>query len=280
MNSTIIKAGVIGWPIDHSLSPRLHGYWLRNYSINGTYRAIAVEGETLSATLQHLVQEGYVGLNVTVPHKQTIMGCLDVLSEQARKIGAVNTIVMDEHGKLHGSNTDGFGFIENLKQGCPGFKASKGPAVVLGAGGAARAIVVALIEEGASSVTLINRTRQRAEDLADNLMDPVRTVDWDNRDAALEGAGLLVNTTTLGMVGKPQLEISLDNLPSDALVSDIVYAPLETRLLKAAKTRGNATVDGLGMLLHQARPGFAAWFGVEPTVTDDLRRHVLAGTGA
>jgi len=272
-----IKSGVIGWPIDHSLSPRLHDFWLKQYNIDGSYQAIAVQPELLPDMLANLVSEGFAGLNVTVPHKQAVLPHLDEISGQASRIGAVNTIVVDGSGRLIGSNTDGFGFIENLKSSDPGFSLSEAPAVVLGAGGAARAIVAALIDAGAPAITLINRTRERAQKIADDLTGPVRIVDWGQREAALDGAALLVNTTTLGMTGKPPLELSLEALPARALVNDIVYAPLETPLLKAARSRGNVTVDGLGMLLHQGRPGFAAWFGVEPAVSDDLRRHVLAG---
>ncbi len=279
MNDQTIKAGVIGWPIDHSLSPRLHGYWLKNYGINGSYDAIAVSQDGLQEFMENLRAGGFAGINLTVPHKETAMSHLDGITDQAARIGAVNTIVVNDEGCLRGSNTDGFGFMENLKQGFAGFKSSNGPAVVLGAGGAARAIVAALIDNGAPSITLINRTRRRAEELAADFGSRVRVIDWQVRNTALDGAALLVNTTTLGMKGKPPLDITLDALPIDALVNDIVYAPLETELLKAARARGNATVDGLGMLLHQARPGFAAWFGVEPEVTDDLRRHVLARIG-
>ncbi|MBC8269617.1 MAG: shikimate dehydrogenase [Rhodospirillaceae bacterium] len=279
MRHGTLKSGVIGWPIDHSLSPRLYGFWMREHGINGVYHAIAVETNALPALLKTLADEGYVGLNVTVPHKEAVMAHLDEITDQARWIGAVNTIVIDEKAHLRGSNTDGFGFIENLKGGHPGFSAASGPAVVLGAGGAARAIVAALIDGGAPSITLANRTRARADQIADDLGGPVRVVDWAARNAALKDVALLVNTTTLGMAGKAALDISLDALPTEALVNDIVYVPLETPLLGAAKARGNAVVDGLGMLLHQGRPGFATFFGVDPKVTDDLRRYVLSGTG-
>jgi len=275
-----IKAGVIGWPIDHSLSPRVHGFWLRAHGVNGSYQAIAVEAHALPGLLENLAADGFSGLNVTVPHKEAVLDHLDAVSEAASKIGAVNTIVVDEKARLIGSNSDGFGFLENLKQGCLGFTAQAGAAIVLGGGGAARAIVAALIDEGAPDIVLINRTRKRAEILANDLGGPVRVVDWADREQALENAALLVNTTTLGMRGKPALDLSLRTLPMGAIVNDIVYAPLDTPLLKAARARGNATVDGLGMLLHQARPGFAAWFGVDPQVSEELRAHVLAGIGA
>ncbi len=276
-NSTsTIKAGVIGWPIAHSLSPRLHGYWLDQQGIAGTYQALPVQPEKLAESLTEFVDQGYAGLNVTVPHKEAVMDSLDEISNAARRIGAVNTLVF-EGGVMKGSNTDGFGFMENLKAGHAGFDASRGPAVVLGAGGAARAVVAALTDAGAPEIRLLNRTRDRAEALAEDLSGPITTGDWDTRHEALDGAALLVNTTTLGMTGKPPLELMLDDLPQDALVNDIVYAPLQTGLLARATARGNPVVDGIGMLLHQARPGFAAWFGVEPQVTDDLRAHVLAG---
>ncbi|MBL6932243.1 MAG: shikimate dehydrogenase [Rhodospirillales bacterium] len=279
MKDQIIKAGVIGWPIDHSLSPRLHGYWLNRFNIKGSYEAIGVDEDSLQLFLEKLPINGYSGLNVTIPHKESVMQHLHSISSQARRIGAVNTIIVNNKGQLAGSNTDGFGFIENLKQGNSEFNATKGPAVVLGAGGAARAIVVALIDKGAPSIKLINRTRARAEELALDIGGPIQVLDWQDRNDILEDASLLVNTTTLGMNGKPPLDISLDGLAAEALVTDIVYAPLETALLKSARARGNGAVDGIGMLLHQARPGFAAWFGVEPEVTDDLRNYVLAGIG-
>jgi shikimate dehydrogenase len=279
MKQGTIKSGVIGWPIDHSLSPRLHNFWLKKHNINGSYRAISVEPDALSAMMKTLFNDGYIGLNVTVPHKEVVMAELDETTNQARRIGAVNTIIVGDKGRLIGSNTDGFGFIENLKKGHSGFNAINGAAVVLGAGGAARAIVAALIDEGAPSITLINRTRERAEQMADDLGGAVRVINWEARNEALKDAALLVNTTVLGMNGKETLDISLDALPSDALVNDIVYVPLETPLLAAARARGNPVIDGLGMLLHQGRPGFSAWFGADPQVTDDLRDHVLKGLG-
>lgn len=277
MKNQIPKAGVIGWPITHSLSPRVHGYWLREHGIEGSYEAFGVEKENVSDLLKDLVAGKYAGLNVTLPHKEAVVGYLDTTTDLAKRIGAVNTITINENGSLSGSNTDGFGFLENLKQYYPDFKASSGPAVVLGAGGAARAIIVALLDAGVPSIVLTNWQRNRAEELIEDIGGPVTVVDWEDRSKILKDAALLVNTTILGMVGKPPLDIALGLLPHDALVNDIVYAPLETELLKSAKARGNATVDGIGMLLHQARPGFAAWFGVEPQVTDDLRNYVLAG---
>jgi len=270
-------AGVMGYPVTHSLSPRLHGYWLRRYEIDGAYIPLSVRPEDFSKALATIPALGLSGVNVTVPHKEAALASVDTTSEQARRIGAVNTVVVGQDGELHGSNTDGFGFVENLKSGYPGWTAGHGPAVVLGGGGAARAVCAALIDGGVPEIRLINRTRSRAESLASDLGGPVETIPWEVRTEALDGAVLLVNTTTLGMTGNPALDLDLAALPADTVVTDIVYNPLETPLLMQATRRGNPVVDGLGMLLHQARPGFAAWFGVEPEVTQELREFVLEG---
>ncbi|MEO5335438.1 MAG: shikimate dehydrogenase [Magnetospirillum sp. WYHS-4] len=269
-------AGVMGWPVSHSLSPRLHGFWLDRYGIDGAYLPLAVRPEDCEVVIRLLPRLGFAGANVTVPHKETAFAVVDELEPLARRIGAVNTLVVREDGGLLGRNTDAFGFLENLRAGQPGFRSAAGPAVVLGAGGAARAVVAALVDDGVPDLRLVNRSRDRAENLAATLGGPIRVVDWADRAAALDGAVLLVNTTTLGMKGQPPLDLDLAVLPPEALVTDIVYAPLETPLLAAARARGNPAVDGLGMLLHQARPGFAAWFGREPEVTDELRAFVLA----
>lgn len=274
-----MRAGVIGWPIDHSLSPRLHGYWLDQYGIDGTYEPIAIAPEDLDARMASLSGEGFRGINVTVPHKETVMASLDQIDDLARRIGAVNTIVFDESGKSSGTNTDGYGFIQNILQSQPDMDFKSGPAVVLGAGGAARAICVALMDAGVPEIRLLNRTLERAQGLASDISGPITIVDWSKRNRALGEANLVVNTTTLGMVGKPALELDLSDLADTACVTDIVYAPLETPLLKAAALRGNPVVGGIGMLLHQARPGFEAWFGHAPEVTLELRAHVLAGVG-
>lgn len=272
-----IKAGVIGWPIGHSLSPRLHGFWLEKYGIDGTYDPIAVDHKNFEQTVKTLSERGFAGTNVTVPHKEAALQAVDEVDDHAARIGAVNTIVVLENGSLRGSNTDGFGFLENLKACAPEWRADVGPAVVLGAGGASRGVAAALVDAGVPEIKLVNRTESRALEVAKDIGGPIKTIPWDQRDAVLQDAALVVNTTTLGMVGKPQLELSLNQLPEAALVTDIVYAPMETALLKSAKDRGNLIVDGIGMLLHQARPGFAAWFGKEPEVTPELRAHVLAG---
>lgn len=274
------RAGVMGWPVDHSLSPRVHGYWLNQYKIDGEYVRLAVAPENFAEALRALGEDGFAGCNVTVPHKETALKIVDEVHPLAASIGAVNTVVVRGDGTLYGFNTDGFGFLENLKHAHKGFDPARGPAVVLGAGGAARAVVAILLDAGAPEVRLLNRTRARAEALAADLggigEGHITVEDWDTRAQALDGAALLVNTTTLGMQDKPALELDLSALPTDAVVNDIVYVPLETDLLAHARARGNPAVDGLGMLLHQARPGFEAWFGRLPDVSDTLRDFVLA----
>ena len=268
-------AGVMGWPVRHSRSPRLHGFWLERYGIDGAYLPLPVPPGSFADALRALAEMEFRGVNVTVPHKEAALRACDEADDLAQRIGAVNTIVM-EGGRILGSNSDAYGFIENLRQGAPDWRPDSGPAVVLGAGGAARGVAVALLEAGAPEIRLVNRSRPRADALAAELGGPMRAIDWKKRASALDAAGLLVNTTTLGMVGQPALGLDLGRLPETALVSDIVYTPLETPLLAAARARGNQAVDGLGMLLHQARPGFEAWFGVAPQVSDELRRFVLA----
>ncbi|MDP6573152.1 MAG: shikimate dehydrogenase [Rhodospirillales bacterium] len=270
-------AGVMGWPVDHSLSPRLHGYWLREYGIDGAYVPLAVRPGDFAEALAALPRLGFAGVNITLPHKRSALAAVDEAHPGARRVGAVNTIVVGAEGGLTGSNTDGYGFMENLKTNAPDWEARHGPAVVLGAGGAARSIVAALADAGVPELRLVNRTLDRAEALAADIGGPLTLVPWSRRHDALEGAALLVNATSQGMSGNPPLELALDGLPAAAVVNDIVYTPLRTALLAAAEDRGNRTVDGLGMLLHQARPGFAAWFGVEPEVTEDLRSFVLQG---
>jgi len=268
-------AGVIGWPIAHSRSPRLHGYWLEKHAVDGAYLPLAIAPEDLADAVRMLPRIGFRGFNVTLPHKEAMLGLVDHVSQAARRIGAVNTVVVRADG-LHGDNTDGFGFMAHLAQSQPGFRAGDRPAVVLGAGGSARAIAAALSDAGAPEIRIVNRTAERAQRLAETLGRPLVVWPWERRGEALAGAGLLVNTTQLGMSGQPRLDIALDRLPAGAVVDDIVYSPLETELLAEARRRGHPGVDGLGMLLHQARPGFAAWFGIEPAVDDGLRRHVLA----
>lgn len=273
-------AGVMGWPVGHSLSPSLHGFWLETLGVDGAYVPLAVAPENFDAVLRDLPKLGFKGVNVTIPHKEAALKACDEIDEVAKRIGAVNTVMVRPDGKLWGTNTDAFGFIENLKWRAPDWTADRGPATVIGAGGAARAVVVALLDAGVAHVNLVNRTRPRAEALAASLGDKVLVKDWETRALALNDVALLVNTTSLGMTGQPPLELDLASLPKEAVVNDIVYVPLETELLKAAKARGNKCVDGIGMLLHQARPGFAAWFGIEPQVSDALMMHVLTAAGA
>ncbi|MBN8195259.1 MULTISPECIES: shikimate dehydrogenase [Thalassospira] len=277
LSGTSRLAGVMGWPVSHSKSPRLHGYWLAKYGIDGSYMPLPVEPENFQSALISLRNLGFSGVNVTIPQKEMAMPECDELSDRARRIGAVNTVTFAKDGRLLGDNTDGFGFIENLRQEAPDIDFTSGPAVVLGAGGASRAILVALLDEGSPEIRIANRTRARAEDLVREFNDPRLTViDWPVSPDALSDVSLLVNTTSLGMVGQPKLDIDLDGLPTSALVTDIVYAPLITGLLQQAKDRGNPIVDGLGMLLHQARPGFHRWFGIDPEVTQELRDFVLS----
>lgn len=269
-------AGVMGWPIGHSRSPRLHGYWLDRYGIDGAYVPLAVAPEKLDAALRALPALGFRGVNLTLPHKEAAVGICDAVTAQARRIGAVNTIVVGDDGQLQGSNTDAYGFLENLTQGS-GWQPSDGPVVLLGAGGAARGLAVALVDAGVKQLRILNRTQARAETLAADIGPAASAAAWDDRNEALDGAALLVNSTTLGMVGQPPLEVDLSRLPASAVVNDIVYAPLETPLLADARARGNPVVDGLGMLLYQAQPGFEAWFGTRAEVDAGLRDFVLAG---
>lgn len=265
----------MGWPVSHSRSPRLHGYWLRRYGVDGAYIPLPVRPADFATALLALPKLGFVGANVTVPHKEAALATVDRANAEARRIGAVNTVIVAADGALEGRNTDGFGFVENLRGSIQDWQAAAGPAVIIGAGGAARAIAVALLDAGAPLLRLVNRTADRAERLAADINGSAHVYDWADRTRALADAALLVNTTTLGMTGEPPLELDLEGLPTAAVVNDVVYSPLDTPLLAAARARGNRAVDGLGMLLHQARPGFAAWFGVEPEVTPELRRFVL-----
>jgi len=270
-----LKAGVMGWPVDHSRSPALHGFWLKTYGIDGSYERLPVRPEDLHSALRGLLGKGFAGANLTVPHKETALGVLDDITPIAMRIGAVNTVFV-RGGKLSGTNTDAYGFITNLNVGAPQWKAKASAAVVLGAGGAARAVCVALQDAGVPEIRIINRTLARAEALARDLGGVCVAAPWAERDARLKDAALLVNTTTQGMKGQEPLDIDLKNLPTAAVVNDIVYVPLETALLKNARIRGNHAVDGLGMLLYQAQLGFEGWFGQRPEVTPELRAHVLA----
>jgi shikimate dehydrogenase len=276
----IRKVCVIGWPIAHSRSPLIHNYWIKLHGIeDAVYERLAVRPEDLNQTLRSLGDWGFIGANVTVPHKEAVFAALMRHDAISARLKAVNTVVTTTQG-LEGRNTDGYGFIANLKDRARFWRAGDGPAVLIGAGGAARAVAAALETDGAPEIRIVNRTRSRAVALAADLkLNAARIFDWERMDEALAGANLLVNTTTLGMKGERDLDIDLAPLPDTALVTDIVYTPLETGLLKLARTRGNPVVDGLGMLLHQAVPGFEAWFGVRPRVTPELRALVLADMG-
>lgn len=272
-------AGIMGWPVGHSRSPALHNFWLEENHIDGVYVPLAVRPERFEAALRALPALGFRGCNLTIPHKQAALAVVDRVEPVARRIGAINTIVVAEDGSIEGRNTDAYGFREHLRESAPGWNAATGPAVVLGAGGAARAVVAALIEMGVPEVRLVNRTRAHAQTLAGDLQQGSThflVLDWDSRSRAVRDAGILVNTTSLGMDGQPGLDLDLGGLPPEAVVVDIVYVPLETGLLAAARRRGHTAVEGLGMLLHQGRPGFEAWFGAPVEVTPGLRAAMLA----
>ncbi|SFD63451.1 shikimate dehydrogenase [Roseivivax sediminis] len=268
-------AAVIGHPIAHSRSPRLHGYWLRKHGLPGHYIPLDIAPEALDRIVRTLPEMGFVGANVTIPHKEAICEIADTVTERAKLVGAANTLVFHEDGTIEADNTDGYGFIANLQHCVPDWRGDTGAAVVLGAGGAARAVLAALLDAGVPEVRLTNRTRDRAERLADLFGSRVRVVDWDQAGNALGEARLVVNTTSLGMVGHPELSVPLNGIGPGTVVNDLVYAPLETRLLRVAADRGATVVDGLGMLLHQAVPGFERWFGVRPEVDDETRDAVL-----
>jgi shikimate dehydrogenase len=273
-----LLAGVMGFPVMHSRSPKLHNYWLARYGLAGTYLPLAITRERLGAALRALPALGFSGCNLTIPHKQAALDLVDEVDPLARRIGAVNCVVALPDGSLAGYNHDAFGYIESVREARPGWRADAGPIVVIGAGGGARAVLVGLIEQGAREIRLVNRTPARAQALELELGRPITAIEWQNRERALDGAAMLVNTTSGGMVGAPALDLSLDMLPASALVSDIVYIPRETPLLAAARMRGNPTVNGLGMLLHQARPAFHAWFAIMPEVTPELRAMIGATT--
>ncbi len=268
-------AGVIGCPVGHSRSPRLHGAWLRDYGIAGHYVPLHVAAEDLAQALRAMPRMGFVGANVTIPHKEAALALADHVTEAARVIGAANTLSFTARG-IEADNTDGYGFLANLRAGAPGWRGPEGPALVLGAGGAARAVLVALAEAGVPEIRLANRTLARAEALAEAIDAPIVVVPWEERATAADGAGLVVNTTALGMTGQPELDFPPGALRADMVVTDIVYTPLETALLRDARAQGCVVVDGLGMLLHQAVPGFERWFGRRPQVNAALRAAVLA----
>jgi len=272
-------AGIMGWPVTHSRSPVLHGFWLEETGIDGAYLPLPVRPENIEQALRALPILGFQGCNLTIPHKQAALSVVDRVEPLARRIGAINTIIIGSDGSLEGRNTDAFGFRENLRGAVPDWDPTAGPAVILGAGGAARAVVAALADAGVAEIRIVNRTLTRAASLARDLLTPKVTITihpWNEVGIAKRDAGLLVNATSLGMAGEPALLLDLSMLPPLTPVVDIVYVPLETDLLGTARRRGHPVVDGLGMLLHQGRPGFEAWFGTPVRVTDELRAAILA----
>ncbi|PJE31298.1 Shikimate dehydrogenase [Pseudooceanicola marinus] len=277
MNPDMIPlAGVIGRPIVHSRSPQLHGYWLKSMGLPGHYIPMEVAAEDLREVLRTLPKMGFVGVNVTIPHKEAILEIADLVTDRATVIGAANTLIFRNDGKIHADNTDGYGFIENLKQNAPNWDPTAGPTALLGAGGAARAVISALLDAGVPEIVISNRTRARADKLHDDFGRRVRVVEWVQAGNAIEDAATVVNTTSLGMLGKPELRVPLDGLSKHQVVTDIVYNPLKTNLLLEAEKAGATVVDGLGMLLHQAVPGFERWFGKRPEVTAEARAAALA----
>ena len=269
-------AGLLGWPVAHSRSPTIHNYWLKEHGLAGRYVLFPVPPEKLSIALPGLAALGLRGCNVTTPHKQAVMPMIQSVDPLARRIGAVNTIVVDKDGALKGFNNDGNGFIQSLRDARPTWRPDSGPIVVLGAGGAARAVVASLADQGAREIRIVNRTFERAQAIATEYGPPVTAYAWEQRGEILADVALLANCTNQGMSGKPALEISLDRLAAGAIVGDLIYTPPETPLLAAARARGNLTVNGLGLLLNQARPAFQAWFGVLPEISPGLLQAVAA----
>ena len=274
MSTKIPLAGVIGSPIAHSKSPDLHGFWLKRYGIKGHYIHLDVDQSDLEEVLRAMPKMGFVGANVTIPHKEKVLAIADIVTDRAALIGAANTLIFRADGKLHADNTDGYGFVENLRSNAD-WDPKAGPAAVFGAGGAARAVIASLIDVGVTEIRLSNRTRLRSEALKAEFGTKVTVYEWVQAGNMLEGAMTVVNTTSLGMVGKPEFKVPLDALSPKAVVTDLVYTPLRTAFLENAAKNGCQTVDGLGMLLHQAAPGFERWFGTRPEVDDDTRQVLL-----
>ena len=266
-----LLAGVMGWPVMHSRSPILHNYWFKRHGLAGTYVPLAILPEHLAAALRGLHPLGFAGVNVTIPHKQEAMKIVHEVDALARSIGAISCVIVRSDGSLAGTNNDCYGFIQAVRQEQPGWRADAGPIVVIGAGGGSRAVCYGLAQEGAKEIRVVNRTLARAQGIAEEFGGPVGALPWEQRHEALEGVAMVVNTTSCGMVGQPALDIKLDKLPQSALAADIIYIPLETPFLAAARKRGNRIINGLGMLLNQGRPAWKAWFGIEPEVTAELR---------
>ncbi|MDJ1009448.1 MAG: shikimate dehydrogenase [Paracoccaceae bacterium] len=268
-------AAVVGSPVAHSRSPVLHRYWLRKYGIRGFYIPMDIAADDLAEVFKSLPKQGFVGVNVTIPHKERVLELADLVTDRAALMGAANTIIFRRDGKVHADNTDGYGFIENLRQGAPDWNPKAGPAAVIGAGGAARAVIASLLDCGVSEVRLANRTRGRADALRTEFGSRVTVFDWVAAGNAIDGAATVVNASSLGMTGKPPFRVPLDGLSPKAVVTDLVYVPLKTPLLETAERIGCTTVDGLGMLLHQAVPAFERWFGIRPEVDEGVRAAVL-----
>ena len=269
-------AGVVGSPVAHSRSPRLHRYWLRKYGIPGYYIPMDIAAGDLAEAFATLPKLGFIGVNVTIPHKERILEFADIVTDRAALMGAANTIIFRDDGRVHADNTDGYGFIENLRHGVPDWSPKSGPAAVVGAGGAARAVIASLLNGGAPEIRVTNRTRARADALRAEFGARVQVFDWVAAGNAIEGAATIVNASSLGMTGKPSFRVPLDGLSPDAVVTDLVYTPLDTQLLEEARKTGCRTVDGLGMLIHQAVPAFERWFGLRPEVDSGVRSAVLS----
>ena len=274
-DAEIPLAGVIGSPVAHSRSPQIHRHWLTTLGIKGHYVPMHVSADNLEQVLRTLPKAGFVGVNITLPHKEKVLEIADLVTDRATLIGAANTLIFRRDGKIHADNTDGYGFIKNLQSVPGGWDAKAGPAAVLGAGGAARAVIAALLDAGVPEILLSNRTRVRSDALQSEFGKRIRVFDWVQAGNMMDYAATVVNTTSLGMIGKPPLRVPLDGLRKDAVVTDIVYVPLKTKFLEVAEEMGCRTVDGLGMLLHQAVPGFERWFGVRPEVDSATRAAAL-----
>lgn len=274
--SPIPVAAVLGHPINHSKSPKLHNYWLSLFNIGGYYIPLDIDPRNFENSIRALIDLGFVGANVTIPYKEKVLKIADKISDRAAIIGAANTLTFLQDGRIYADNTDGYGFLQNIKCKYNNWSAGEGTSVVFGAGGASRAILGALIEDGANEVILANRTRSRADQLRSDFGAKIKVVDWTKVQNYLSDASTVINATSLGMDGKEELPISLQGLRKNTLVTDIVYTPLNTPLLENAAKRGCRTVDGLGMLIHQAIPGFERWFGVKPDVSENLRELLIS----
>ena len=270
-----LLAGVIGDPIYQSKSPILHNFWLKKYNINGYYIPIHVHKDTLLQSIKALISLGFRGVNVTIPHKTKILSIADTITDRAAIIGAANTLYFNSDGKITADNTDGYGFKQNIYHFFSEWNPKHGPVVILGAGGAAKAVVYTLLLEGVPQILISNRTKAKASEIAGNFGTKVKVIDWHSIEGALKEACLLINTTSLGMIGQPKLKLNIRNLKSKALVTDLVYNPINTQLLNDAKKLGLHTVDGLGMLLYQAQLGFSNWFNVNPKINDDLKNFMI-----